>query len=575
MAIVQAENYDLAELAERELALREIRLRAIRRHPAFLMQFMRCVDAKTGENFDFDLLTAAERAEVQLGGIPGKWFWHRTLLDDWLLNEVSLEYKARQLGITWLAAGFGLALALTEPGTRILIISINLTEAQKVIARVWSMYQSIPKYLVPEALLTKPSRGGAPSQEIEWTFPDTRVSSILALPSTAAAGHGETARLVILDEHARQEFARASWKAAFPIIDGGGTAIIISTANGISSEDSEGEAQGNFFHYLWVNASSMGIVRRFLGVFTHPDRDEAWYEEKARRLPPSDRAEQYPRTPEEGFIGTGGCWFDLEKLNAYQDRWRADGRDLLYRVHWEETYKAAKRFTHKHGEWRVYEEPRSGHDYAIAADCATGSGDDFSAAHLIDLGTGRWVAEYHAKVGEEVFAKDLYYMGKWYGASGPCAKDALIAVETQGGYGRAVIIPLRDGVKGRKPYTRLYRHYTGPAETIRPDERESFGFPMTQVTRPLIISALEQWIREELCPWITPDTDAELRTFAKRKTRPSPRALPGTNDDRVVSAGISLELYRIYGHHPNRRRRRKGAPRWENSLYKWERSDGR
>ena len=81
---------------------------------------------------------------------------------------------------------------------------------------------------------------------------------------------------------------------------------------------------------------------------------------------------------------------------------------------------------------------------------------------------------------------------------------------------------------------------------------------------------LEQWIRDELAPWITPDLDAELRTFSKRETRPSPRALPGCNDDRVMSAGVSLELYRLYGHHERKRRPKHTRGRWKKSRYPWE-----
>jgi len=552
------------EEAERIRALRFLRRRRAKEHAAFLMQFMHCVDAKTGEEFDFDLLTEEERHSINLEGGPGKWFWHRQVLDDWQAQEVSLEYKARQIGVTWLAAGYGLWLALYRPGTRVLIISINLEEAQKVIARVWGMYLSLPEHLREHVQLIKPSRGGAPSQEIEWLDPTTnKRSSILALPSTPKAGHGETAALVILDEFARQDFARESWKAAFPIIDGGGRAIIISTANGVSSEDTEGEAQGNFFHYLWVNSDSMGIDKRFFSVFTHPDRDQTWYETRARRLPPSDRAEMYPRNPEEGFISSGRCWFDLEKLNEYQQRWRKEKRKFLYRMDFLDKPGFATVKKGKHGFWRVYEEPQEGHGYAIAADVATGSGDDFSAAYVIDLTNGKWVAEFHGKIEEDLFGVQLYFMGRRY-------HDALVAVETQGGYGRTTVVSMRTVIKGRTPYAKMYRHRIGFEETTNPDDREGYGFPMNQSTRPLVIAQLEEWIRDELCPWISPDLDSELRTFSKRETRPSPRALDGCNDDRVMAAGVSLEMYRLYGHHERKRRRKPQKQRWRDSMYAHE-----
>lgn len=550
--------------AEYEAARRAKRIEKARLQPHFLMQFMHCIDAKTGEEFDFDLLSVEEREEVDLDGIPGPWFWHRAVLESWLGQTISLEYKSRQIGITWLAAGLGLWMGLMRPGTRVLIISINQEEAIKVIGRIWGMYRSLPPYLREHMILTKPSRGGDPSQEIEWQDPVSgHKSTILALPSTPKAGHGETAGLVILDEFARQDFARESWKAAFPSIDGGGRAVIISTANGVSTEDGEGEAQGNFFHYLWVNAESMKITRRFHGAFAHPDRDERWYRERAVSLPASDRAEQYPRTPEEGFVGTGKCHFDLDKLNRYRAKWREQDRKRLYRFDFVESYKKAAVVKREDGPWRVYEEPRKGANYAIAADVATGSGDDFSSAHVIDLSNGKWVAEYHAKIEEDLFAKDLYYAGKWF-------HDALLAIETQGGYGRATVIALRDGVKGRKPYTRLYRHRVGVEETIDPADRDAFGYPMNAATRPLMINQLEQWIRDELAPWITPDLDMELRTFVRRKTRPSPRAAEGCNDDRVMSAAGSLELYRQFGTHEKKRKTKSNRGRWKNARYPWE-----
>jgi hypothetical protein len=552
---------------EHELNVRMLRKQKAREHPAFLLEFMRCIDAKSGEEFVFDVLTEEEREQVDLDGEPGEWFWHREILDSWLSQIISLEYKARQIGITWLAAGLALWLVLTRPGTRVLVISINLEEAQKVIGRIWGMYRSLPPYFVDHVEVTKPARGGDPSQEIEWTETATgRKSVILALPSTPKAGHGETGALVILDEFSRQDYARESWKAAFPIIDGGGRAIIISTANGVSTTDGEGEAQGNFFHYLWTYAESMGIVRRFLGVFRHPRRDDEWYRVHARALPASDRAEQYPRNPEEGFISTGKPWFDIDMLNWYQQKWRDEKRDVLYRMSFEERHKKAGIKRHPHGEWRIYEEPDPTHKYAIGADVSSGSGEDFSSAHVIDLTNARWVAEFHARVGEDVFAKDLYYAGRWYG-------NAKIAVETQGGWGRAVVIQLRSDLKGRKPYANMYRHSVGPEETTDPEERDAYGFPMNQAMRPLVISQLEEWIRDGLCPWITPDLDAELRTFSKRTSRPSPRALEGCNDDRVMSAGISLELFRQFGTHPKKRKRTRVRNRWQDALYPWERRD--
>src|SRR5262245_28827261 len=83
----------IIEAAEHERNVREYRRYMAFQHPAFMAQFMHCVDAKTGEEFDFDLLTDEERLDIDLGGEQGPWFWHREVLELWMKQEVSLEYK--------------------------------------------------------------------------------------------------------------------------------------------------------------------------------------------------------------------------------------------------------------------------------------------------------------------------------------------------------------------------------------------------------------------------------------------------------------------------------------------------
>jgi hypothetical protein len=64
-----------------------------------------------------------------------------------------------------------------------------------------------------------------------------------------------------------------------PDADNGGQIVVISTANGVSNEQT---GEGNFFHHLWVNAEEYGIHEQFLPWSLHPDRDEEWYTQRAR-----------------------------------------------------------------------------------------------------------------------------------------------------------------------------------------------------------------------------------------------------------------------------------------------------
>jgi hypothetical protein len=525
-------------------------------HPAGLLDHVKCIDAKTGETFEFQLREPCEHPvnEVHDGCC---WYWQRFLLDSWMGHALNLVLKARQIGITWLGVGYALWKLLTMPGTRVLIVSINEDEAIKVVNRLYDMFRSLPEHLRFEAKITKPVREYRPSTLIEFTFPDGRISSAVGLPSTRRAGHGETATLVLLDEYARHEYARDSWKATFATADSGGQVLVISTANGMSNEQT---GEGNFYHHLYVNAEHYGIDVQFLGWFLHPGRDENWYETNARALPAVDRAEQFPRTPDDAFINTGECWFDLEAL-----AWYSEHAPLteLRRIRFIPDATGAKAKIHdsEQGWIRVYAKPNPEHSYAIGADVATGRGLDYSCAYVIDLTSMALVAEFHGKVDADEYAEQLHFLGRWYGTG-------RMAIEMGGGYGEPVIISLRDGRKGRPHYPKLYRH----AVADRPDMHllANYGFPMNSKTRPQVINQIEQAIREKTLPAMPRTLIMECRTFVRRDTLPSPRAQDGANDDRVMALGVALEMYRQYGTH-EKRARRGGGHKKKPYAYPWQR----
>jgi hypothetical protein len=508
---------------------------AAMQHPAGLLDHVRCIDHRTGEQFSF-----------QMTDESAGWFWQRGTVDEWMAHPLNLVLKARQLGITWLAVGYALWKLLTMPGTRVLIVSINEDEAVKVVNRMFDMFNSLPEHLRFEAEISKPSRGARPTTLIEFTFKDGRLSSAVGLPSTRRAGHGEVGTLVLLDEFARHEYARDSWKAMFAVADNGGQIIVISTANGVSNVES---GEGNFFHHLYVNGEAYGINVQFLPWSLHPDRDEHWYTNVAKALPSADRAEQYPRTPEDAFINTGICWFDLEALAWYSENAALEADHRMTFIVGESGAKAKIHKTAQ-GLIRVYAKPDPEHDYAIGADVATGRGMDYSAAYVIDLQTMALAAELHGKIDPDEYAEQLHFLGRWYG-------NARLAVEMGGGYGEPVIITLRDGRKGRPHYPRLYRH------TIqdRPDAQmmANYGFPINTKTRPQVINQIEQAIREHSVAAMPRDLIMECRTFVRQKTLPSPRAQDGANDDRVMAFGLALEMYRLYGTHEKRVRRRSSS----------------
>lgn len=502
-----------------------------REHPGYLLDQVKCIDATTGEEFQFQLLDP---------GAP--WYWQRAVLDHWLNSEKSIVLKARQLGITWLAAGLALWKVLYTPGSRVLVISINEEEASKVVNRLWDMLESLPEHLRNGVTVIKPTRNTRPNLHIELKHPDGRISSVIGLPSTKKAGHGETAALVILDEYARHEYARESWKAVLPTMSHGGKILAISTGNGVSNAAT---GEGNFFHHLWVNAEQYDVAKHFLRWDLHPERDDKWYARIAMGMPATDRAEQFPRDELEAFILTGEPFFDVEALGWYAKNALADP---LYRMRFEAaSFDKARKVETKQGYVRIFVEPDKEHRYVLAADVATGRGADYSAAYVLDLVDMTISASFHGKLDSDEYAFQLHYLGRYY-------NTAWLAVEMGGGFGEPVVLALRDGREGRPAYPKLYRH----TQLDRGDQPISkpFGFPMNLKTRPTVIEGLEEAIRERLLPKLDTEALSELQTFVRRTTNPSPRAQEGCNDDRVMALGIAIEMYRQRGHHPGREARR-------------------
>ena len=529
----------------RNLARYELQRRRAAAHPAWLLQHVQCVDSRSGDVFNFTLLTEEECQEIGVPFPGDAWAWQREYLD-WVLEQPqSVTLKGRQLGVTWVWAGLALWTALFKPGADVLIYSIKEDDASEVVNRIWDMWVSLPEHFKRGIEVIKPTRGVRPSTRIELQHPDGKVSTIEGMVATKSSGHGRSAALVVFDEASRQEYARDLWKAVIPASgDKGGKIGVVSTANGMS----DGRGMGNFFHELWAGAGYANypkLAKKFLGWFLHPERDEARYDHVP--LDEASKAEQYPNTPEEAFLLSGTPFFSSLALKFYgEDDNKAP---VQFKAEWAVDPTQPNRATLRKGGtgWiEVYEQPQPSRKYAIGADIATGLGSDFSVGAVIDLHDGKPVAEIHMKGSYEDFAAQLHFTGKWY-------NTARIAPELGGGYGDTVVAYLRDGHKGRKPYPMLYRHRG--YETAARKQTDRFGFPINMKTRPKVISEIREWIDRRMMPWMPPGLLAEAYTFVHRETRPSPRGADGTNDDRVMAWAIAYEMYSQFGEHEHDRKK--------------------
>lgn len=247
--------------------------------------------------------------------------------------------------------------------------------------------------------------------------------------------------------------------------------------------------------------------------------------------------QEYPSTPEEAFLVTGRTVFNQDKLDAMTKHTR---KGIKYSVvippAIEGTgydWTSVKFIEDERGEFEMFSEFDPEREYCIGADVAEGlEGGDASAAYIIDADTGEDVAAVYGQMDLDIYAKQLDYVGRMYG-------DALLGVETNN-VGHSVINTLLNVTF----YPNLYHHDSYNAEAGTNENKP--GWPTTTVTRPILVDAMIEGIREGV--WRINDANliSEMKTFVRNRAG-KPQAmgkgtLGGCKDDRVLGYGIAHQM---------------------------------
>jgi hypothetical protein len=171
----------------------------------------------------------------------------------------------------------------------------------------------------------------------------------------------------------------------------------------------------------------------------------------------------------------------------------------------------------------------------VVADVARGDSADFSACHVIDIEESSQVAEYKGKLDTKDFGNFLVSLSTDY-------NNALLVIENAN-IGWAVIQQVIDRGYGNLFYMSKDLKYVDVENQLnnkynREERSMTAGFSTTSKTRPLIISKLEQYIREKDITIRSQRTIDELFTFIWNGNRAE--AMRGYNDDLTMSLAISL-----------------------------------
>lgn len=221
-------------------------------------------------------------------------------------HRLVIILKNRQIGCTWLVAGYALWKALFKKAQNVIIISKGEAEAGEVLDYCRFIHNQLPDWMRQTtdkdrlALISFPNIG----------------SKIRALSATSAAGIGfGAASLVILDENDFHPYAEENYVEIKPMMDAGGQLIILSAPNREQINSNfkklwrEARKGNNNFHPILL---SFGVV---------PHHTEEWYQGMKKEYTPRDLETRYFKTEKEALsVTTAGKFFDADKLEIMSSR---------------------------------------------------------------------------------------------------------------------------------------------------------------------------------------------------------------------------------------------------------------
>jgi hypothetical protein len=407
-------------------------------------------------------------------------------------NRFNIVLKSRQLGLSTIAAAYAVWYAIFNKDKNVLVIATKLETAMNFIKKVKVALRSLPDWLLLPTY---------DSNKRSVTF--SNGSQIVAVPTAEDAGRSEALSLLIVDEAAFIRGFDDIWTGLAPTLSTGGSALIVSTPNGV----------GGQYYRLWQGGQSgeNGFNCIELPWWVHPEHDEAWFVKETRNMAKRKVAQEYLCS----FLASGDTFLQADDLSGLLEQVRPPIR--------------------KDGNTWVWAEPHPSKKYVITADVARGDANDYSAFHAICMDDMEVVAEYMGKIPPEKFALLLDEWGRSY-------NEALICPENNS-FGYHTCVTLRDGVANvSKPYPRLYYKqnqgdlfaYFSPPEGALP------GFSTQGLSRQQITTKLEEVVRNKRLKMYSKRTYDQMQAFVWKNNKP--QAMADSHDDLIIALAIGAWL---------------------------------
>jgi len=200
---------------------------------------------------------------------------------------------------------------------------------------------------------------------------------------------------------------------------------------------------------------------------------------------------------------------------------------------------------HGDGLISIWDHPESRGQYIIGADPAMGLAEkerDYSCAQVLKLPELRQVARLHGWINPRDFARELVKLSMFYNM-------AVLVPERSGGLGQALIQCLKE-----IGYPSLFRDVSA-VDQVDFNQDSAFGVDTNVRTKPLMVSALAQVVKERQICIQDAETIEEMRAFGQERSKTGRtvqfQGEGDTNDDMVMSLAFAVYVavsYPVFVH---------------------------
>jgi hypothetical protein len=250
---------------------------------------------------------------------------------------------------------------------------------------------------------------------------------------------------------------------------------------------------------------------------------------------------EHPATPEEAFSANSRNRFSIPHIGKIHFTAQAVCGELEV----EDVGAGEKRLAllasehgSEHGAFRVWRRPEKGRLYVLGADCAQGldvnegEGDcdpDYSVGQVLDRDTGEQCAVLRARMMPGETGRYMARVGKYYNMAQICGE------RNPGGGG----VSMLESILGADYPSSLIYHRPSTPDRDPQVRGDRIGWDTSGVSRPILISLLDETIRQLAITLHCPITVSELMTFIIKATGKA-EAQIGCHDDTVIALALAI-----------------------------------